>query len=116
MKTLLQVFAANTAEVLTYHQVPISKSYPKEGWVEQNPMEILAAVVECLNKTVDNLHQLTIDPADIIAIGIANQRETSIVWDSTTGQPLHNAIGNYLFLYFHFIIVSLRRGPMPGAY
>ncbi|XP_043484071.1 glycerol kinase-like isoform X1 [Leptopilina heterotoma] len=86
------VFAANTAEVLTYHQVSISKSYPKEGWVEQNPMEILGAVVECLNKTVDNLHQLSIDSADIIAIGIANQRETTIVWDSITGQPLHNAI------------------------
>lgn len=60
-------------------------------------MEILGAVVECLNKTVDNLHQLSIDSADIIAIGIANQRETTIAWDSITGQPLHNAIGNCSF-------------------
>ncbi|XP_033213012.1 glycerol kinase-like isoform X5 [Belonocnema kinseyi] len=86
------VFAGDTAEVLTYHQVSISKSHPKEGWVEQNPMEILTAVKECLNQTVHNLRQLTIDPADIVAIGIANQRETSIIWDSVTGEPLYNAI------------------------
>lgn len=59
-------------------------------------MEILAAVKECLNQTVHNLRQLTIDPADIVAIGIANQRETSIIWDSVTGEPLYNAIGNVL--------------------
>ncbi|CAK9811838.1 Glycerol kinase 3 [Anthophora quadrimaculata] len=86
------VFAADTAEVLTYHQVSISQSCPKEGWVEQDPMEILKAVRECLNQTVFNLRQLTIDPSDIVAVGITNQRETTIVWDSITGEPLYNAI------------------------
>ncbi|XP_015592456.1 glycerol kinase [Cephus cinctus] len=86
------VFAANTAEVLTYHQVPISQSCPKEGWVEQDAKEILAAVQECLKQTVFNLRQLTIDPSDIVALGITNQRETTVVWDSQTGEPLYNAI------------------------
>ena len=93
MTDFVQVFAGDTAEVLTYHHVSISKSHPREGWVEQNPMEILAAVEECLNQTVHNLRQLTIDPADIVAIGIANQRETSIIWDFVSGEPLYNAIG-----------------------
>ncbi|XP_060827050.1 glycerol kinase-like isoform X1 [Bombus pascuorum] len=86
------VFAADTAEVLTYHQVSISQSCPKEGWVEQDPIEILQAVRECLNQTIFNLRQLTIDPSDIVAVGITNQRETTIVWDSITGEPLYNAI------------------------
>ncbi|KAK0084831.1 hypothetical protein PV325_006357 [Microctonus aethiopoides] len=86
------VFAADTAEVLTYHQISTSLSYPKEGWVEQDPIEILSAVTECLNQTVINLQQLTIDPSDIVAIGIANQRETTVIWDSITGEPLYNAI------------------------
>lgn len=89
----IQVFAANTAEVLTYHQVSIPHIYPQEGWVEQDALEILKAVRECLKQTVFNLRQLTIDPADIVAIGITNQRETTVVWDSVTGEPLYNAIG-----------------------
>ncbi|KAL0114615.1 hypothetical protein PUN28_011723 [Cardiocondyla obscurior] len=87
------VFAADTAEVLTYHQVSISQTCPREGWVEQDPLEILRTVRECLRQTVFNLKQLTIDPADIVAIGITNQRETTVVWDSVTGEPLYNAIG-----------------------
>ncbi|XP_063990803.1 glycerol kinase-like [Diachasmimorpha longicaudata] len=86
------VFAADNSEVLTYHQIPISLSHPQEGWVEQDPLEILSAVRECLNQTVVNLQQLRIDPSDIVAIGIANQRETTVVWDSRTGEPLYNAI------------------------
>ena len=103
MKNFLQVFAADTAEVLTYHQVSISKSHPKEGWVEQDPLEILSAVDECMNQTVQNLRRLTIDPADIVAIGIANQRETTIVWDLVTGEPLYNAIGNVIIFSQKFI-------------
>ncbi|KAL2717972.1 glycerol kinase-like isoform X1 [Vespula squamosa] len=86
------VFAAETAEILTYHQISITSIYPKEGWVEQDPIQILNAVKECLRQTVFNLKQLTIDPTDIVAIGVANQRETTVVWNSVTGKPLYNAI------------------------
>ncbi|XP_029032688.1 glycerol kinase-like isoform X1 [Osmia bicornis bicornis] len=86
------VFAANTAEVLTYHQISIPQLCPKEGWVEQDPTEILKAVRECIRQTIFNLKQLAIDPNDIVAVGVTNQRETTVVWDSVTGEPLYNAI------------------------
>ncbi|XP_047114214.1 glycerol kinase-like [Schistocerca piceifrons] len=86
------VFSARTAEVLTYHQIHIAQDCPREGWVEQDPVAILSAVKECINETVENLKKLDIDPADIVAIGITNQRETTIVWDPKSGKPLYNAI------------------------
>ncbi|XP_067007034.1 glycerol kinase 3 [Anabrus simplex] len=86
------VFAAETAEVLTYHQVDIAQICPREGWVEQDPMEILAAVNECIEKSIENLKQLDIDPADMVAVGITNQRESTVVWNRKTGEPLHNVI------------------------
>lgn len=43
-----QIFAANTSEVLTYHQVTIKRFSPQEGWVEQDALEIRNAVVECI--------------------------------------------------------------------
>lgn len=79
--------------MLTYHEVDIKSLKPKEGWFEQNPMEILNAVKSCMEVALENLRHLDIDPSDIHAIGISNQRETVIVWDKLTGQPLYNAIG-----------------------
>ncbi|XP_069677093.1 glycerol kinase 3-like isoform X3 [Periplaneta americana] len=86
------VFAAETSELLTYHQIEIPQMCPREGWVEQDPRQILKAVKDCMETTVDNLHKLDIDPMDIVAIGITNQRETVVVWDRFTGEPLYNAI------------------------
>lgn len=79
--------------MLTYHQIPVPTYCPKEGWVEQDPDEILQNVIQCIHCTVDNLRKLDIDASDIVTIGLTNQRETTIVWDSQTGKPLHNAIG-----------------------
>lgn len=79
--------------VITSHQIEIKQRYPQEGWVEQDPKEILTAVLECIAKVVENLKQLNIEPTDIKAVGITNQRETTLVWDKKTGEPLHNAIG-----------------------
>uniref|UniRef100_A0A0A9YQ50 Probable glycerol kinase n=1 Tax=Lygus hesperus TaxID=30085 RepID=A0A0A9YQ50_LYGHE len=86
------VFAATNAEVLTYHQKEITQITPHEGWVEQDPMEILESTKECINQTYENLRQLEIDPTDIVATGITNQRETTVVWSRSTGKPLYNAI------------------------
>lgn len=86
------VFAANTSEVLTYHQVSLKRFSPQEGWVEQDALEILNAVLECIEVTTDNLRKLDINPEDVVGIGITNQRETTIVWNSVTGQPLYSAI------------------------
>ncbi|CAN7982476.1 unnamed protein product [Ixodes hexagonus] len=55
-------------------------------------MEILNSVHECIENTVEKLKDLEIDPQDVKAIGVSNQRETTIVWDKFTGKPLYNAI------------------------
>ena len=70
-------------------QQEFSQIYPQEGWVEQNPMEIYssqyAVMMEVIARTGVNV-------GEIAAIGITNQRETTILWDKATGQPIYNAI------------------------
>lgn len=63
--------------------------YPKPGWVEHDPADILATQTETLREAVLKAGILT---KDIAAIGIANQRETALVWDRRTGKPICNAI------------------------
>lgn len=90
--TRFLVFTANSAQLLTYHQVEVQLAFPHEGWVEADPDELLRSSLLCIEKTVENLRALEVDEADIAAIGITNQRETTVVWDRSTGRPLHNAI------------------------
>ena len=70
-------------------QKEFTQIYPQPGWVEHNPMEIwssqLAVIGEAMGKIGAGWN-------DIAAIGITNQRETAIVWDRKTGQPVYNAI------------------------
>jgi len=101
-----QVFAARTSELITFHQIPLKPKLPREGWVEQDPLELLSAVRECISKTVDNLKQLEISPSDVVATGVTNQRETTVVWDKTTGQPLYNTIGAFLINYVDLLSIS----------
>ncbi|MBP2071801.1 glycerol kinase GlpK [Thermoanaerobacterium butyriciformans] len=63
--------------------------YPNPGWVEHDPMEILDSQIE-VAKAV--LEKTGIKAEDIAAIGITNQRETTVVWDKNTGKPVYNAI------------------------
>uniref|UniRef100_A0A452UHG7 glycerol kinase n=1 Tax=Ursus maritimus TaxID=29073 RepID=A0A452UHG7_URSMA len=70
----------------------IKQEFPREGWVEQDPKEILQSVYECIEKTCEKLGQLNIDISNIKAIGVSNQRETTVVWDKLTGEPLYNAV------------------------
>ena len=63
--------------------------YPKPGWVEHDPMEILTRTREVVESA---LTRVNIPISDIAAIGITNQRETTVVWDKTTGRPVCNAI------------------------
>ncbi|MCA0932669.1 glycerol kinase GlpK [Lutimonas saemankumensis] len=63
--------------------------YPKHGWVEQNAVEIYQSQLETMHKVIrDN----NIDFEDILSIGITNQRETTVVWNKKTGEPVYNAI------------------------
>ncbi len=69
------------------HEYP--QIYPKAGWVEHNPFDILKSQLRAL---ADALINGQIEAKDIAAIGITNQRETTILWDKTTGKPVYNAI------------------------
>lgn len=62
------------------------------GWVEQDPKEILEVVNKCIEETIKKLTNTEFTVHDIVAIGITNQRESTIVWDKETGEPLHNSI------------------------
>ena len=63
-------------------QIPFTQHYPKPGWVEHDPMEIWATEKRALAEAVDSAH---IDPKQIAAIGITNQRVTAVVWERATG-------------------------------
>ena len=70
-------------------QRPFQQIFPKPGWVEHNPQDILYSQLGSLTEL---LAKRGLTAADIDSIGIDNQRETTIVWDPTTGQPVYNAI------------------------
>lgn len=82
------MFDAVTRLVVASHQLDIGQKTPREGWVEQDPLEILGAVRHCIDVVLRTIHK-----DDIVTVGITNQRETTLVWDVTTGEPLYNAIG-----------------------
>ncbi len=63
--------------------------YPQPGWVEHDPMEIWERTQEVVRGAIA---QAGIDPKDIVAVGVTNQRETTVVWDRHTGKPYYNAI------------------------
>ena len=68
-------------------QEEITQYFPKPGWVEHNPVEILESVISTLKTVVKK-----VGARNIAAIGITNQRETTVVWDKRTGKPVYNAI------------------------
>ncbi|KAM4810733.1 glycerol kinase 2 [Urocitellus parryii] len=90
--TRFLVFNSKTAELLSHHQVELTQEFPREGWVEQDPKEILQSVYECIERTCEKLDEVNVDIANIKAIGVSNQRETTVIWDKLTGEPLYNAV------------------------
>jgi len=74
------------------HQVEFKQMYPHSGWHEHDPEELITSVEECIEKATKEFQELGHSLSDIKAIGITNQRETTLVWDNETGKPLHNAI------------------------
>ena len=70
-------------------QKEFSQIFPKPGWVEHDPMEIWSTQ---LGVAAEAITQAGLTVKDIAAIGITNQRETTVVWDKQTGMPIHNAI------------------------
>jgi glycerol kinase len=83
------VLIDHDANMVDFVQRPFTQIYPKPGWVEHNPQEILFSQPGSLAELLAR-HNLRAD--DIAGIGIDNQRETTVVWDPSTGQPIANAI------------------------
>lgn len=77
------------AQIKGIAQKEITQYYPNPGWVEQNPLEIWESQLSVAKQVIS---ENQISPSQIIAIGITNQRETTIVWDKNTGTPIYNAI------------------------
>lgn len=80
------IFDSNGRQVVCC-QREFTQLFPRQGWVEQNPMEIWSSMRAVMNEAVSEVKD-----GEIAAIGIANQRETTIVWDSVSGRPICNAI------------------------
>lgn len=76
-------------EIVSMSQKEYEQIYPKAGWVEHKPMEIWSSQ---LSVAIEAMAEKNITAEDIEAIGITNQRETTIVWDKNTGKPVYNAI------------------------
>ncbi|VXB39409.1 glycerol kinase GlpK [Maribacter litoralis] len=70
-------------------QKEFKQIFPKSGWVEHDPKEILSTQMEVLEEL---LKKEKVKPSEIVGIGITNQRETTVVWDKNTGEPVYNAI------------------------
>jgi glycerol kinase len=75
--------------VLSIAQKEFTQLFPQAGWVEHDPLEIWASQI---GVAVEALGRAQVRPADVAAIGITNQRETTIIWDRKTGAPIANAI------------------------
>ncbi|TDT61369.1 glycerol kinase GlpK [Fonticella tunisiensis] len=78
-----------SGEIVSVAQKEFTQIYPRAGWVEHDPMEIWGTQIGVANEA---LAKAGISADDIAAIGITNQRETTVVWDKNTGKPVYNAI------------------------
>ena len=102
---------------------PLKTTYPHSGWVEQDPMEILASQIAVM---IEVQYKSGIHSDSIAAVGISNQRETTVVWDRESGQPIYNAIGwqcrrtapiaDALVAEGHADTIRAKTGLTPDAY
>lgn len=78
-----------TGQIKSKAQYEFTQIYPKPGWVEHDPNEILRSEYRAI---ADTLIEGGVEAKEIAAIGITNQRETTVLWDKTTGEPVYNAV------------------------
>ena len=109
--------------MLASHGVEFPQIFPKPGWVEHDPRDILSTQITALRQAV----KLSgVDVADIAAIGITNQRETTLLWDRETGECVHNAIVWQCRRTAHYVerlvqqgkaeMIREKTGLIPDAY
>ncbi|PWF99791.1 glycerol kinase GlpK [Levilactobacillus bambusae] len=83
------LFAHDGRKVIESYR-EVEQSYPHNGWVEMDPNKIWTSVLSVIS---DALIDASVHPEQIMGIGVTNQRETTVVWDKQTGEPIYNAIG-----------------------
>jgi len=74
------------------HQIEFEQIYPNPGWHEHDPLELVSSVTGCMEEAVKTFTAKGYNARQIKAVGITNQRETTVVWHVETGEPLYNAI------------------------
>ena len=77
------------SEILAVAQQEFPQHFPQDGWVEHDPEDIWSSTLAVTRQAIA---KAGIDAAQVTAIGITNQRETTVIWDRVTGEPIHNAI------------------------
>jgi len=110
-------------EIVSQAQKEFAQYYPQAGWVEHDPMEIWSTQ---LGVAQEALAKVNLTGQNVFAIGITNQRETTVVWDKKTGQPIYNAIVwqcrrtaedcAQLIRAGHSAMIQQKTGLRPDAY
>jgi len=83
------VIVDEKGNLVAKEQQEFNQIFPQSGWVEHDALEILETQLSTLKKVIQKAN---IAPTDIVGVGITNQRETTVVWNRTTGKPIYNAI------------------------
>ncbi|NLT44496.1 MAG: glycerol kinase, partial [Thermotogaceae bacterium] len=76
-----------SGSIVASANTPIDSFSPRDGWVEHDPIQLWDSVVNCLGEIRNN-----VSSSRVAAVGITNQRETTVIWDRKTGAPVYNAI------------------------
>ena len=110
-------------EVLGIAQREFPQIFPQPGWVEHDATEIWSSQI---GSAIEALANAGLAPSDIVALGIANQRETTVVWDRATGEPIYHAIVwqdrrtsefcDWLNQHGHTEMIQQKTGLLPDAY
>jgi len=78
-----------SSEVLAVAQQEFTQHFPQDGWVEHDPKDIWESTLSVARQVIV---EAGIEATEVTAIGITNQRETTVIWDRVTGEPIYNAI------------------------
>lgn len=107
-KIRFTVYKTPNFEEICWHELKIAQISLKEGWLEHDPNEIIYAVRECAKVCIHLLPNHGFSKSNIACIGITNQRETVVLWNKKTDQPLHNAIGEKFTFLIALICLKLK--------
>lgn len=83
------IIFSSDGKIISQYQIALQQYYPHDGWVEHDPEQIWQSTLTCCRNAI---HQARLSAKDILAIGISNQRETSLLWERDTGRPVYPAI------------------------